>query len=87
MNFNDNTPTFAYVNGIDGARQFPLQFGRPAVLMDTNDQVFYFKGGTPTGQYTITTYRFERVEDPKPVEYATKDDLDKILKKLEELKQ
>lgn len=80
-------PTFAYVNGVDGARNYPLPFGRSAVLMDTQSPMFYFKESSAMGQATIKAYKFEevKVSEPQTAQYATKEEIDALSKKLDAL--
>lgn len=80
-------PLFAYVNGIEGARNYPLAFGRSAVLMDTQAALFYFKESNSMGQATLKAYEFKEVALPaqQQAQYATKAEIEDIAKKLDEL--
>ena len=42
MNYNNfNTMQFSYVNGFEGAKNYPLMMGGNALLMDTEKPYFY----------------------------------------------
>lgn len=84
MNFN--SMQFAYVNGYDGARSYPLPMGSSALLMDTEKPLFYLKTCSNMGQYEIKTYEFKEIQTPKSKEeYITKQEFEELNRKIETL--
>lgn len=86
---------FAYVNGIEGAKAFPMAPDSKMLLMDQNEPVFYMKVSNMLGQSSITAYSFQEItEQPAPAtasgpvpEYLVKDDLKPILDRLAKLEK
>ena len=55
------------VNGFEEAKAYPVMFNTTELLMDNNKDVFYIKAVDGMGKYTISTYRFEQIENEKPL--------------------
>lgn len=55
------------VNSFEEAKAYPVMFNNTELLMDNNKDVFYIKSVDSMGKYTISTYRFEQVENEKPL--------------------
>ena len=55
------------VNSFEEAKSYPVMFGNTELLMDNNRDVFYIKSVDHMGKYTINTYRFEQIENEKPI--------------------
>ena len=55
------------VNSFEEAKAYPVMFNNTELLMDNNKDVFYLKSVDGMGKYTISTYRFEQIEDEKPL--------------------
>ena len=55
------------VNGFEEAKAYPVMYNNTELLMDNNKDVFYIKSVDSMGKYTISTYRFEQVENEKPL--------------------
>jgi len=74
-----------FVSSIEEARASIVPYGFRALMLDSNKDSFYIKQQEPDGSVSVTEYAFTKVEPPKPVEYATKDDIDEIRGLLNEL--
>ena len=55
------------VNSFEEAKAYPVMFNNTELLMDNNKDVFYLKSVDGMGKYTISTYRFEQIENEKPL--------------------
>ena len=86
---------FAYVNGIEGAKAFPMVPDSKMLLMDQNEPVFYMKVSNMLGQSSITAYSFHEITEqtaqvqasgPVP-DYLVKDDLKPILDRIAKLEK
>lgn len=71
-----------FVDGIEEAKSYSIPFGSRMLFMDKNEDVFYIRDVNFNGAEVVSTYRFERVEPPKPPEYVTKSDLEDFMNKV-----
>ena len=55
------------VSSFEEAKTYPVMFGNTELLMDNNRDVFYIKSVDTMGKYTISTYKFEQIENEKPI--------------------
>ena len=55
------------VNSFEEAKAYPVMFNNTELLMDNNKDVFYIKSVDSMGKYSISTYRFEQIENEKPL--------------------
>ena len=55
------------VNSFEEAKAYPVMYNITELLMDNNKDVFYIKSVDSMGKYTISTYRFEQIENEKPL--------------------
>ena len=55
------------VNSFEEAKAYPVMYNNTELLMDNNKDVFYIKSVDGMGKYTISTYRFEQIENEKPL--------------------
>ena len=55
------------VNSFEEAKAYPVMYNNTELLMDNNKDVFYIKSVDSMGKYTIRTYRFEQIENEKPL--------------------
>ena len=84
--------TYAFVNGIEGAKSYPMQPNQTVMLMDSDNPIAYMKQSNAMGQATIKYFKLvETTEEElrgKPKEqasYVTKSDFDALSKKVESL--
>lgn len=87
--YNQQQNTYAIVNGLEGAKQYPVLANQTILLMDSNEPIAYKKSANGLGQATIEAYRLvpvtEKQEEQPQIEYALKSDVTKLQKKIEEL--
>lgn len=90
------TGTYAFVNGIEGAKGYQLKPGATSVLlMDADGYLCYMKALDKEGKPIIRYFKLEEVDEAaarkllqpsSPTDnYATKDDIEAINKKMDEL--
>nr|DAT91724.1 MAG TPA: hypothetical protein [Caudoviricetes sp.] len=76
------------VNSFDEARNYPVMFNTAEIFLDNNRNVFYLKSVDSMGKYTINTYKFEQVENEKPMttaDFATREQFESLSSKLDTL--
>lgn len=68
-----------WVQGIEGAKAFPVNAGQSVLLMDSDSNCLYIKTADQTGMPTLRVFDYkERVAapaEPPKVDYATREDL------------
>lgn len=77
-----------WVQGLEGAKAYPVAAGNSVLLMDNTENVFYIKTTDQSGMpnpIRVFDYK-ERTEKPK-TEYVTKEDLEKALSDLRRMKK
>lgn len=89
-------PVFAFVNGVDAAKSYQMAPNQTAVLMDTENSAFYIKTANAIGQASMQYFkavqsteediRGTKAKQPDPT-YATKDDLNSIIQRIEGLEK
>lgn len=87
--------TYAFVNGLEGAKSYQVPVNQSLLLMDSDQPVCYMKTANALGQATLRCFKLVEVKEeelkaptPQPtpnVDYATKEDLKSILDRLEKL--
>ena len=86
---------YAFVNGIEGAKAYPLLPNQMMLLMDADNPVLYKKTSDNLGKSTLeyfvinqaTENQIKELITPKQPEYALKSDVDAINNKLDKLLQ
>lgn len=82
---------YAFVNGIEGAKSFPMQPNQTMLLMDSDNPIVYMKQANSLGQATIRYFRLTEIkesdvkEKTPSADYATKEEFDALQKKVNEL--
>ena len=74
------------VNGFEDAKNYPVMYGNSELLMDNNKDVFYVKTVDGLGKVNIATYKFERIENEKPMtpeNFVTKEQFNELALKLD----
>ena len=83
--------TYAFVNGIEGAKSFQMAPNQTVLLMDSDNPVAYMKQSNGMGQSTIKYFKLvETSEDelkakPANPEYVSRADFEALAKKVESL--
>lgn len=86
---------YDFVNGIQGAKDYPLSPGQTMMLMDQQAMLCYMKSADDMGRYNLSYYKLEEVDEstakdivnppsPQP-NYALKEDIDILNKKFDDL--
>lgn len=86
---------YAFVNGLEGAKSYIVPANQTVLLMDSEQPVCYMKTANALGQGTLRYFKLTEVSEadirsvsqpaqPK-VDYATKEDIAGIIKRLEKL--
>ena len=76
------------VNSFEEAKSYPVLFNTSEILLDNNRDVFYVKSVDGMGKYTINTYRFEQIENERPLSaenFVTKQQFDDLNAKLDQM--
>ena len=76
------------VNSFEEAKSYPVLFNTSEILLDNNRDVFYVKTVDGMGKYTINTYKFEQIENERPLtadNFATKQQFDDLSTKLDQM--
>lgn len=74
------------VNSFEEAKSYPVMFNNTELLMDNNKDVFYIKAVDGMGKYTISTYRFEQIENERPLtseNFVTREQFDGLSNKID----
>ena len=76
-----------WVQGIEGAKAYPVAPNANVMLMDSTGDVFYIKSADATGKPTISVYDYKErrvgkdtTTDKKDAQIVTMDELTEILK-------
>ena len=82
--------TYAFVNGIEGAKSYQVYPNQSVMLMDSDDSIVYLKQADNTGRATIRTFKLKEVvekEEPKAPasEYVSKADFETLSRKFDAL--
>lgn len=84
--------TYAFVNGLDGAKQYNIPANQSILLMDNAQPVCYLKQANALGQTSLKCFKLVEVNEndlvtptqPK-TEYATKEDIKALNERIERL--
>lgn len=81
------TNSYAFVNGIEGAKSYPVPPNKTILLMDSDNPIFYFKSSNDLGQCSIKTYEFKEIttQQDNNQKYVLKSDFDELKNKVEEM--
>ena len=79
------------VGGVEGAKSYPIPNGGSTIVMDNADPIFYMVQVDQQGMRAIKAFSFQEIELKQAntvdtSQFATKEDLQAILKQLEEIK-
>lgn len=90
-----NSNTYAFVNGIEGAKSFIVPANQTILLMDNEQPVCYMKQSNALGQSILRYFKLSEVSESDirninnqqqlNLNYATKDELKGILERLDKL--
>jgi len=77
------------VNGLESARQYPMQPNSRVALFDANDDIMYIKQTDASNFPTITRFRFILEEEPinSKTQYVTVEEFNSLKEELSNVKQ
>ena len=88
------TNTYAFVNGIEGAKSYPMGPNQTVMLMDSDNPIAYMKTSNAIGQATLKYFKLVETSEAeirggaKPaIEYVSKADFDELARRVEALTQ
>lgn len=75
------------VSGLDGAKAFPMAPNESAVLMDENEDIFYFKTTDGAGFPTIRAFSFKPLDtqSASSSQYVTREELNQAISSIKEM--
>ena len=83
---------YAFVNGIEGAKAYPMSPNQTVMLMDNDNPIAYIKQSNGMGQATLKCYRLTETTEQEirgkaqpSADYATRAELEALAKKIESL--
>ena len=90
------TNTYAFVNGVEGAKSFIVQPNQTVLLMDSEQPVCYMKQANGLGQGSLRYFKLVEVSEndvrsaasgktAENVEFATKKEIQDIVSRLDKL--
>lgn len=85
QNFYKNE--YAYVNGLEGAKNYQIGPNQTVLLIDSDNPFIYMKCSNPLGQTSMRYFKIEEVKEPKnKSDYVTRADLEELIKELKGVK-
>ena len=80
-----NNSGIVWVQGLEGAKAYPVGAGNNVLLMDSEQSVFYIKSTDQSGMpmpLRVFDYTERKAQPEDSTEYVTKDEFDKKIKEL-----
>lgn len=78
--------TYAFVNGVEGAKSFIVQPNQTVLLMDSDAPMCYMKQSNGIGQATLRYFKLVEVS-AEDINKPKTDEMSDILKRLEEIEK
>ena len=76
---------YAFVNGIEGAKAYPIMPNQSLMLMDSDNPVCYMKTSDTTGKATLKCYKLVEVPEKELINDPIRDDINNINKRIDDL--
>ena len=85
--------TYAFVNGVEGAKSYAIMPNQTVMLMDSENPIAYMKTANQIGQATIKYYKLIEIDENEArgkntqptAQFALKSDLEALASKVAEL--
>lgn len=88
--------TYYFVNGVEGAKAYPVMPNNNVMLMDSENLLCYQKVADNVGKCTVRYFKLEEIDEatarkltqpeiPADKQYATKNDINELNHKMDEL--
>ena len=84
-NYNYQRNYYAFVNGIEGAKAYPIMPNQSLMLMDSDNPVCYMKTSDTTGKATLKCYKLVEVPEKELINDPIRDDINNINKRIDDL--
>lgn len=87
-NQQSNNQSVVWVQGLEGAKAYPVGAGNNVLLMDSEESVFYIKSTDPSGMpMPLRAFKYSEIGEQKAEQidmsgYVTKEELEARLKEL-----
>ena len=78
---------YAFVNGVEGAKSYPVGFNQTVLLMDSDSPMCFMKTSNNLGQSSLRYFKLVEVteEEIKGPTFDVKSEIDSINKKITDL--
>ena len=74
-----NKTEISRVNGIEGAKAFPMTPNSQAMMLDMNEDIFYIKVTDSANYPTIDAYKYEKIVADAPLkDYVTRAEFEEL---------
>lgn len=93
--YQQNQPqnTYAFVNGVEGAKSYPMAPNQTVMLMDSDNPIAYMKQSNAMGQATLKYFRLVETSESElkgtqqrpQGDFVLKSDFDALRKKVDEI--
>lgn len=85
--YQNRINTYAFVNGIEGAKSYQVQPNQMVMLLDSDNPIIYKKTSNGYGQATIEAFKMIPIkEEEKPKEeYVSKSEFEALVKRIDDL--
>ena len=90
---NQQQNSITWVQGVGGAKAYPVGAGNSVLLMDSDNPYMYIKAADNTGMPNLKIYEYKEITEEKPEEkvdmheYVTKKELEEVIAKLKPKKK
>lgn len=91
QNYNYPRNFYAFVNGVDGAKNYPIMPNQSLMLMDTNHPVCYMKVADGSGKPSLKCFKLvetsedELILEQNPDKKEFKDEISSLNAKIDDL--
>lgn len=87
--YQQNQSNINWVQGIEGAKAFPVGAGNSVLLMDSDNQVMFIKSADQSGVPSLRVFDYkERTSEVKDMNaYVTKKEFDEFVEKMTKKKK
>lgn len=77
MNSSYNYPRnyYAFVNGLDGAKNYPIVPNQSLMLMDTENPVCYMKTADVSGKPSLKCYKLVEIQETELIKTPASDEI------------
>lgn len=77
-----NSNGINWVQGIEGAKAYPLMPNSNTILLDSESERFYIKSSDSVGMCSLRIFDYSEVKEPTKNDYVTRAELNNIIESL-----